>query len=147
MDLAPSTSQPLLRLVYVSSSPRTMTDAELVDLLDSSRRANLSQGVTGLLLHKDGNWMQVLEGPAAKVRDVFSRIRHDPRHHDVTVVTEDHVDERLFTEWSMGFRKLSDPALLAREGYSAFMNRAYDGHRFRSDPTGCMDILRYFRDG
>lgn len=147
MAAVPSPSHPLLRLVYVSSSQQTMPETELVDLLDASRKANRSRGVTGLLLHKDGNWMQVLEGPPAQVRDVFSRIQRDPRHHDITVVTEDAVDERLFTEWSMGFRKLSDPALLAREGYSAFMNRAYDGHRFRADPTGCLDILRYFRDG
>jgi hypothetical protein len=124
-----------------------MPEDELVVLLDNSRKTNHSRGVTGLLLHKDGNWMQVLEGPAEQVREVFSRIRRDPRHHSITVVTEDAVDERLFTDWSMGFRKLSDPALLAREGYSAFMNRAYDGHRFRPDPTGCLDILCYFRDG
>jgi hypothetical protein len=147
MDLADTTPGALSRLIYVSSSGHPMDDEALLELLETSRESNRKRDITGLLLYKDGNWLQVLEGPAEQVHDVFSRIRRDPRHHDVTVVSEDRIDARLFSDWAMGFRKLSDPDLLRHEGYSAFMNRAYDGQRFRRDPTGCLDILRYFRDG
>ena len=140
-------TQGLLRLIYVSTSINPFTDGELVDLLTLSRERNHAVGVTGMLLYNDGNWMQVLEGPPAAVRDTYARIRVDRRHQDVTKVVEDDVSERSFDQWSMGFRNLSLADANAIPGFSDFMNRGLERRGFRPDPSGCMELLAMFRDG
>ena len=60
--------QQLVSLIYVSSGVRVLTDAEIFEILTQSRRNNERCGITGLLLYRDGNLMQVLEGPGAAVK-------------------------------------------------------------------------------
>jgi len=52
----------LYSLVYVSSAVTFFSSAELVTLLEKSRANNTRLGISGLLLYKDGNTMQLLEG-------------------------------------------------------------------------------------
>jgi hypothetical protein len=49
-------------LVYVSSAIYIFTQEELLILLDQCVELNKNNGITGMLLYKDGNFMQVLEG-------------------------------------------------------------------------------------
>lgn len=98
----------LKQLVYVSSAAHPFSDDELVQLLRVSRRNNAAAGVTGALLHADGNIMHVLEGPPEAVDAVFTRVRKDPRHHGVLLLLETHVEERSFADWSVGFLRLED---------------------------------------
>lgn len=95
------------QLVYVSAASWAMTDTDLNDILDASRRNNRANGVTGLLLHIDHGFLQILEGPETAVAETFARIRRDPRHTSLRLLTEQETDARLFGEWSMGFEKLS----------------------------------------
>jgi hypothetical protein len=140
-------ASPLHRIVYVSTSMPPFTEQGLLDLLAQARKANQAEGITGMLLYKDGNWLQVLEGPTEAVTLMFSRIRRDSRHQDVTTVLEEPVSARLFDQWSMGFRNLSGREADSIAGFTNFMSRGYDRNGFKADPTGCMDILRLFRDG
>ncbi len=55
-------------LVYVSSAVRPFSRVDLDDLLATSRANNARVGITGMLLYKDGNFMQVLEGDEEAVR-------------------------------------------------------------------------------
>ena len=141
------TETALLRIVYVSTSVPPFTEDGLVDLLSRARQRNQGLGITGMLLYKDGNWLQVLEGPDRAVNEIFGRIRRDPRHQDVTPVVEEPIAERQFDHWSMGFRNLAGREADSIPGYTDFMSRGYDRHGFKPDPSGCLDILRLFRDG
>ena len=49
-------------LVYVSSAVRLFATAELLKILGKFRRNNQLLGISGLLLYKDGNFIQALEG-------------------------------------------------------------------------------------
>jgi hypothetical protein len=137
----------LFRIVYVSTSVPPFTEAGLVTLLARTRPTNEAADVTGMLLYKDGNWLQVLEGPTQAVRDMFRKIRADRRHQDVTPVIEEPITGRLFDQWSMGFRNLSARDFDTIPGFTDFMSRGYTRHGFKPDPSGCLDILRLFRDG
>ncbi len=55
-------------LVYVSSATRPFSGEDLRALLETCRKDNAELGVTGMLLYKDGNFMQVLEGDEDAVR-------------------------------------------------------------------------------
>jgi hypothetical protein len=52
----------LHQIIYTSHSLVPMTGDELLELLDQSRRDNAAVGITGLLLHADGSFMQTIEG-------------------------------------------------------------------------------------
>jgi len=99
----------LLSILYVSSATRLMTDDELESLLQVSRRHNAAYDISGLLLYGDGSFMQLLEGPAAAVSEVYERIRRDARHHMVTTLLEERGLPREFADWAMAYRRLDTP--------------------------------------
>ncbi|PWO00927.1 BLUF-domain-containing protein [Tilletiopsis washingtonensis] len=109
-------ANPLLHLVYTSSSPdRYMTRASIEQILATSRRNNSRVGVTGLLLYHDGSFVQFLEGPPAEVEAVYQRICRDERHRGLIEIMRTRASQRSFREWSMAYRDLSDPPLSADE--------------------------------
>ena len=75
-----------------------------------------------MLLYKDGNFMQLLEGEEATVRELYTIIIDDQRHCNVTTISEETTPERLFPSWSMGFQNLRmvDPAKFP--AYSDFLD-------------------------
>jgi hypothetical protein len=73
----------------------------LADIVAASVRNNLMAGVTGLLLYRQGWFLQALEGDLDGVDRAFDRIRRDRRHFDVHVVADEAVFERVFPDWSM----------------------------------------------
>lgn len=98
----------MFQLVYVSTASWSMSSGDLNAILDISRVSNRRLGVTGLLLHIDSGFLQVLEGPKDAVTMIFSKIERDTRHIGVRVLVQQEVNERLFDGWSMGFDRLSE---------------------------------------
>jgi serine/threonine-protein kinase len=91
------------QLVYVSRSISEITTTELVDILTRAQYKNLRLDVSGLLVFRDGRFMQLLEGAEKTVKDLFSTIRQDPRHTDVEVIWEHDSIARCMPSWVMGF--------------------------------------------
>lgn len=135
----------MLSLVYVSSAVAEFSKDDLVALLHQSRANNERLGITGLLLYKDGNFIQMLEGPEEAVRSLFRTVSADPRHDGVIRLLEQQVAEQRFPDWSMGFRDLGDPALRELPGYSEFLNEPLDANRFQADPNRAVRLLEIFR--
>jgi hypothetical protein len=135
----------VIYLCYVSSAIKKFTQNELVELLTKAREKNIRLGVTGMLLYDDGNFMQVLEGQKETVKALYASIIKDRRHQGAIVIDEDELVERQFSEWSMGFSNLIDPAVKAMPGFSEFMDRHLRAEEFKSDPTGCRKLLSFFR--
>lgn len=90
-------------VVYVSTATRSFNDEELMALLRQSQESNTRRGITGILLYKETNFIQVLEGPEAIVRERVARIECDPRHVGFLTLLQGHSETPLFPEWSMGF--------------------------------------------
>lgn len=111
----------MLQLVYVSAASYLMTESALLDLLTVSRRNNERVGLTGMLLYRDGCFLQLLEGDREPVKATYERILADPRHRDQRLMLETEADERLCSDWAMGFRNLSDPGIQSLPGFSPFM--------------------------
>jgi hypothetical protein len=132
-------------LTYVSSATLPFTDLDLVDLLMRSRRSNHAKGITGMLLCKDGNFMQCLEGERAAIDELYVRIRGDARHRGCIVLASGPLAERRFHDWSMGFRKLDDPQLRELDGYDEFMNLPLTVQAYQDDGSRCMKLLAMFR--
>lgn len=102
---------PLLQVLYVSSATPELTDDALLQLLARAQPRNAARGITGLLLHCDGNLIQVLEGPHDEVEALFLKIEKDSRHTGIMVLTRRTIEKRDFPEFKMGFRRSSRQTL------------------------------------
>ncbi len=110
------------------------TREDLRVLLATSRKNNAELGVTGMLLYKDGNFMQVLEGEEVAVRRLYARIAADPRHGSEITLQEGFSEGRQFPDWSMGFRDLNSPEERATPVYGELLNAPLTGRKFPCDP-------------
>ncbi len=97
------TAERSYRLIYRSHSriPTTTDREELGNILRTSRANNVHRGVTGALLMYESWFAQVLEGSREQVRQLFDRIKVDPRHEAVTVYEEGEVEAPVFARWAM----------------------------------------------
>jgi len=89
------------KLLYVSSATVGFDDASLEALVKQSAENNERLGVSGVLLFRDGNFCQLLEGPAEIIEALTTRIRQDRRHTGFTVIADEEHSERSVPFWSM----------------------------------------------
>lgn len=110
----------LIHLVYASRAARHYNDRDLIDLLREARANNASLGITGMLLHVEGSFFQVLEGPPETVRTLYERIERDPGHAPVVKLIDEPISERAFADWQMGFFGATRGQLARIEGLAVF---------------------------
>jgi acylphosphatase len=97
-------STPIFQILYLSSARPELTEDELLKILYESQQRNSERGITGLLLHSDGNIIQVIEGEKTAVESLFEKIERDTRHHQIMVLSRKFVEQRDFPEYKMGFK-------------------------------------------
>lgn len=98
----------MIRLIYMSSASGEINEDDLLELLAQSRVRNEAQNITGMLLYKDGVFLQVLEGEAKDVDDIYKSILLDKRNTGHYLIERKRITERQFPNWSMGFEDLSN---------------------------------------
>ena len=132
-------------LTYASSATEPFSKEDLALLLAQCRENNSALGITGMLLYKDGNFMQVLEGEESVVRSLYAKIEGDPRHKGTIVFQQGHTQERQFPSWSMGFRALDSLEGRDTPGYNEFLNTPLTGREFSENPTRSQKLLLTFK--
>ncbi|MGI8650719.1 MAG: BLUF domain-containing protein [Rubrobacter sp.] len=132
-------------LTYASSATGTFLKEDLALLLAQCRENNSALGITGMLLYKDGNFMQVLEGEEEAVRKLYAKIESDPRHKGTIVFQQGYAEERQFPNWSMGFRDLNSSGVGNIPGYSEFLNTPLTRREFSENPTRSQKLLLTFK--
>ena len=136
----------MLSLIYVSTSVKLLSDEELSDILKVSRENNSGKDITGLLLYKDGNFMQVLEGPDESVEALYKKIEADPRHKDLNILSREQISARQFPGWGMAFQNLDNPNIKNEPGYSQFLQDEFVAEVYRKNPLQAYTMLLTFRD-
>ena len=137
----------LISLIYVSNATQKVDEKEILDILHVSRENNEREQITGMLLYKGGNFMQVLEGPEDMVLARYERIRKDRRHKDVNLLSVMPVKEREFPSWEMGFANLDGVDAKALPGYSPFMEDSFYADGYRQQPSRAKILLTTFKKG
>ncbi len=111
----------LASLVYVSNASYEMSDNDLLDILETARKFNKIRKITGLLLYRDGFFIQVLEGDFDQIGELFEHIRQDRRHTCVIKLYHQPIEARKFSQWAMGFASPDFMKLKEIPGFSDFM--------------------------
>jgi len=110
----------MIRVTYVSREAPGLTSDKLLALVSQCHRNNPDKGLTGMLLHGNGTFLQVLEGDDHVVDTLIGAIAADPRHIDMKIVRREPVTRRQFADWSMGFERVTDESLKGVSGLHDF---------------------------
>ncbi|GAA3697345.1 hypothetical protein GCM10022268_04810 [Sphingomonas cynarae] len=137
---------PLRQIFYHS---RSTGRADLGAIMASSKRNNGIDGITGVLFHDGRSYLQVLEGPASSIATTYDRICADPRHTDITVISDQVIEDRDFAYWSMELRETGAPSDDATWRLRRRLERfSPDLHHYFFDGGGSPDAHRaHDRDG
>ena len=101
----------LRRIVYTSQALEQFNKRSLLDLLHDARAFNKIDNITGVLMHRKGHFLQVIEGESENVGNLLTRLLSDPRHNKVKIILDSFVDRRLFSNWTMGCADFDKPEL------------------------------------
>ncbi|MCK2034789.1 BLUF domain-containing protein [Microbacterium sp. SSW1-49] len=123
----------LVSLVYTSTAVRPLDDDALSGLLAQSRDANGARAVTGMLLYRDGRFIQVLEGARGVVTALAAVIARDGRHRGMRILLLEGISARQFPDWTMGYQSLSRLTEPRPDGYrDSFADLDVDSDRSRT---------------
>jgi hypothetical protein len=98
-----------------------------------------------MLLYVDESFFQILEGDQKTLHDLYFRIEHDTRHNGVIKLIEIPIEKRAFSEWSMGFAKVTRADLASIPGLNDFFGTGSAFHDL--EPGKAQVLLEAFRDG
>jgi hypothetical protein len=92
-------------IAYVSAASWSLLDEQIDRLVARARHRNALNGITGVLLYCDGNFMQYIEGDEDTVVETFARIRASDSHYQINELMNQAILEREFGDWTMGFSR------------------------------------------
>lgn len=93
----------LARLIYVSEAVKALKPGDLEDILKVARQKNGLKDLSGMLLYDHEAFLQVIEGDAQALSDLFLGICQDARHQRIKLLEFRELAQRQFADWSMGF--------------------------------------------
>lgn len=98
------TAIPCYQLIFTSRATVEVTIQMLLELMQKAEQHNNQNSISGLLLYANNRFIQLIEGRHREpVRTLFSKIKKDPRHTNVNVITAGEGHEMHMSAWVMGF--------------------------------------------
>lgn len=93
----------LRRLIYSSIASKDVDFNIISDILTNAVRNNQENDITGMLLYDGHHFMQCIEGDAIVIDKLYQKISEDSRHHSLYINGKEFDDNRLFSNWNMGY--------------------------------------------
>ncbi|MGJ3239338.1 MAG: BLUF domain-containing protein [Anaerolineae bacterium] len=136
----------LTTLIYGSTASYEMKQEDLKKILVTSRRNNEKAHITGMLLYKNKNFLQVLEGEEDALDELYEKIKQDKRHHSVYTIMKRKIKQREFKQWEMGFTDLDEAPPVDLLGYSDFLQNSLSDDMNDDKASRIYIFLKNFRD-
>ncbi len=138
-----SNSTTAVRFVaFTSQASVRLSEAELAELLRTSRRWNLEAGITGMLLHRNDGFAQFLEGEPDALEALQARIREDSRHFGVSILAAGRRADRNYADWPLGFASLEFTKIRAHPDFRDFLEEPVRDEDLVKRPARCRALLR-----
>ncbi|WP_299677324.1 BLUF domain-containing protein [uncultured Dokdonia sp.] len=97
----------LYSICYVSTLSKQLEDTELKKLFDFCSTKNIDRGISGVLLHNSGNFLQYFEGDELQIKELYySKIKKDTRHKNIITLFEKKIEVQYFTGYKAGFTSI-----------------------------------------
>ncbi|SMF73781.1 Sensors of blue-light using FAD [Pseudobacteriovorax antillogorgiicola] len=97
----------IYNLAYYSTPRDGLNDEDIAAILKVARKYNKKNDISGILIYENNLFLQILEGEKDRVKDLFDRIRKDPRHHNIQPYVQSLASDRIFRDWSMAYKNLN----------------------------------------
>jgi len=92
-----------VRLLYASTVAEGFDPAQLDNILEVARDRNRRENMTGVLFFTTDMFVQCLEGGRGPVNALYNDMMHDPRHHNLVLLSYREIDTRMFESWHMAY--------------------------------------------
>lgn len=135
----------LHQLVYVSTAVEPFSKRDLEELVAGSRARNEAHGITGCLLHRRGNFLQLVEGQKDDVASLYERLFEDRRHRCMTRLLEGAAEARCFGGAPLCYHDLDMASGLDFPGLAEFRGHSLSEEEFDEDPGRAYKLLMVFR--
>ncbi|MDG1730637.1 MAG: BLUF domain-containing protein [Algibacter sp.] len=90
-------------ICYISDSSEYESIDKLKTLYLKAKANNLKHNITGILIYKNQNFLQVLEGEETIIYETYKRIENDSRHKNIIKVINTTIEQRIFEDYNFGF--------------------------------------------
>jgi len=90
-------------LIYVSNTSKVLKKEGIEQVFDYTTAFNINHDISGFLVYKDGNFIQLREGNEKTIKSLYKRIFKDKRHVNVITILEEEISQRYFDGYESGF--------------------------------------------
>jgi hypothetical protein len=99
---------------YISSATASedYVQKEVLDIVDVATSRNKANDVTGVLFYANSFFFQTIEGHERQLREIYSSIEKDPRHHTINKIIDEPIDSRAISDWSLDTFYIDNPSLI-----------------------------------
>jgi len=115
----------LYEMMYISKAVEGVTKAEIKKIVEISVKNNKTKDITGMLVYRKNEFIQLLEGDQKAVLELYEKIAKDPRHESIFLIYKGEIKKRECPDWAMSYVDLDLPDNLAHlaDQYQAIMDR------------------------
>lgn len=135
----------MIQISYISSATRSMSQDDLEEILRISRENNAQLGITGMLLYGNKTFIQIMEGEEKVVNALIEKIKRDPRHTDFHVLKKKTIERREYSDWSMGFKRVSEDDFQAVKGLETLSEKDFNTAFLGSHGSIVESLMDHFR--
>jgi hypothetical protein len=93
----------IYRLIYVSTALDSVDLNEFKKILNTAQTNNGARDLTGMLAFNSKVFLQALEGSREAINDLYAKLVRDPRHFNLMLLKYAQIEQRHWSNWSMGF--------------------------------------------
>lgn len=101
----------MYQLNYRSQARNEFQTEDLDAILSTANSKNAALNISGCLVFHNGYFVQILEGKKEDVIELFEKIKEDDRHHNVSLLGENSIEQAYFPEWNMAYYEPNDQSV------------------------------------
>lgn len=135
----------MIQISYISSATQPLSTDQLLGLLEQCLTNNAGTGVTGMMLYGNGTFLQTLEGDENIVESLYEKIQNDPRHTNIKALHRRTIERRQYSEWTMGFKRVSDKDLQHIDGLRDFGEKDFNAAFLTQNVAVADALMDHFR--
>ncbi|MGR7813261.1 BLUF domain-containing protein [Lacinutrix undariae] len=112
-------------ICYISDALEHESLDNIETLYEKAKANNFKNNITGILIYKNKNFLQVLEGEIDTVNTTYEKITYDARHHNIFKVINTTIEGRIFEDYNFGFTIIDNKQSLSNlNDYLAWLRNA-----------------------
>jgi len=135
----------MIRITYLSQAAPSFSSIDLLFLLEQCHKNNPKQGLTGLLIFGNQTFLQTIEGEQNVVEALIEKIAIDKRHTKFQVLSRQSIENRQYTDWAMGFEKLTEETIADSPELKNFVLSDFNPEYLSSNGTVIESLLERHR--